>query len=137
MIWTLTGIGLIILAVIFNNIYDHTYDECWLFISASALIVGFITTFVCVAFIIVNILTLDLHYTDTLSEKQMLEYRIEHCEDTVGNELLYTDILNFNQELRHSKKFANSPWTNWMSNQKVAEIEYIDILEDNRGGDTE
>lgn len=137
MLLTLTGIGLIILAVIFNHIYNRTYDEGWIFVGIFVLLVGSITTLMCVLLIMGNIATLDSHYTDKLSEKQMLEYRIEHCEDTIGNELLYTDILNFNQELRHTKKFANSLWTNWMSNQKVAEIEYIDILEDNRGGDTE
>jgi hypothetical protein len=58
----------------------------------------------------------------------MLEYRIEHIEENItGNEMLYNDIVEFNNELRSTKKWANNPWTNWFYNQDIATIDYIEI----------
>ena len=61
-------------------------------------------------------------------EKEILEYRIDNMKDNiVGNEMLYNDIVEFNNELRNVKKWADSPWTNWFYNQDIATIDYIEI----------
>jgi hypothetical protein len=58
----------------------------------------------------------------------MLEYRIEHMEENItGNEMLYNDIVEFNNTLRNEKKWALNPWTNWFNNQDIASIDYIEL----------
>lgn len=70
----------------------------------------------------------DIYYQNKLYEKDVLEYRIDNISENItGNELLYNDIVRFNNELRSIKKWANSPWTNWFNNAKVASIDYIHI----------
>jgi hypothetical protein len=48
-------------------------------------------------------------------------------ENITGNEMLYNDIVAFNNELRNVKKWANNPWTNWFNNQDIASIDYIEL----------
>ena len=48
-------------------------------------------------------------------------------ENITGNEMLYNDIVEFNNELRSVKKWVSNPWTNWFNNQKVASIDYVEI----------
>lgn len=71
--------------------------------------------------------TKQIDYEKMLYKKEVLEYRVEHQEDNiVGNELLYQDIVEFNNQLRNEKRFANNIWTNWFANDLVATIEYVD-----------
>lgn len=66
-------------------------------------------------------------YQEALYEKEVIEYRIEHQDDNiVGNELLYDDIVEFNNMLRKTKLYSNNIWLNWFANDKIAKIEYID-----------
>lgn len=70
----------------------------------------------------------DLDYENTIYERDVLEYRLEHSdENMVGNELLYNDIVEFNNRLRHTKEWADKPWISWFFNQKIADIEYIEL----------
>lgn len=70
----------------------------------------------------------DVDYQNMLYRKEILEYRIEHMEDNVtGNEMLYNDIVEFNNELRGIKKWASNPWTNWFNNGRIATIDYIEL----------
>ena len=67
------------------------------------------------------------NYEKFLIEKEMLEYRLENDNLGIGNELLYHDIVEFNQELKDVKYYANNPWTNWFVNGYIAEIDYIEL----------
>lgn len=73
-------------------------------------------------------------YQKMLYEKEVLEYRIENEDSNiVGNELLYNDIVEFNNELRNEKYYANNLWVNWFHNAKIADIDYIEIPGTNNG----
>lgn len=70
----------------------------------------------------------DIDYEKTIYERDVLEYRLEQLDENMtGNELLYNDIVEFNNELRYTKKWADSPWTSWFFNQKIADVEYIEL----------
>lgn len=72
----------------------------------------------------------DIKYESALYEKEVIEYRIDNMSDNmVGNEMLYNDVVEFNNELRRIKKWANNPWVNLFYNQKIASIDYIEIGE--------
>ena len=84
--------------------------------------------FLTIIFILINVCNYDVEYQNALHQKEMLEYRIEHMEDNItGNEMLYNDIVEFNNELRNTKKWANNPWTNWFNNQDIAAMDYVEL----------
>ena len=67
-------------------------------------------------------------YQNALYEKQVLEYRLDHIEDSiVGSEMLYSEITDFNNRLRGCKYYSDSPWTGLFYNDKIAALDYIDI----------
>lgn len=69
-----------------------------------------------------------IRYANTLYEREVLEIRLENYENNiVGNELLYSDIVKFNNNLRNIKRKANNKWLNTFVNEDIATIDYIDI----------
>jgi hypothetical protein len=102
--------------------YDDLMFACVLDIIFSAVIlVGCLTAILTVQ------LQSSVNAENALAEKTMLEYRLSKDKDIAGNELLYSDIVEFNNELRSTKKWANNPWTNWFNNKKIADIDYIEV----------
>ena len=70
----------------------------------------------------------DLDYQNALHKREVIEYRLDHMEENItGNEMLYNDIVEFNNMLRSQKKWANNPWTNWFNNENIAELDYIEL----------
>lgn len=128
MIITLITIGIIIAAVIFWIVENKVYED-WAFIVAMSLtMIGALALIFVSVGIISNKVNEDIDYQNALHEKEVIEYRIDNMEDNiVGNEMLYNDIVEFNNELRSVKKWANNPWTNWFNNQKIATIDYIEF----------
>jgi c-di-AMP phosphodiesterase-like protein len=122
MIITLIFVALLIIAIICSNI---KWAEFIAIISFIFSIVGII--FISGFIIAINI-NRDIDYQNKLYEREMLEYRIEKMEENItGNEMLYNDIVAFNNGLRETKRWANSPWTNWFFNKDIATIDYIEI----------
>lgn len=91
-------------------------------------VIGTIGLIFCLCFILGNQINKNLTYEERIYEKYILEYRLEHKnEDIVGNEMLYNDIVKFNNSLRFSKKYKDSLWLNWFINEQVANIDYIEV----------
>lgn len=132
MIITLISFAVIVVGIIFVVISKKTHDwntEEWTnFVGWLLVVLGIVFSLLTVGFIIGNATTCELNYQNVMHEKEMLEYRIEHMEENItGNEMLYNDIVEFNNELRNVKKWANNPWTNWFNNQDIASIDYIEL----------
>lgn len=124
-----TVIFLVCLIVAIATDGKYRYDDLN-FVSTGGSVCFGVALIISVACIIGNYITMEIKYDNTLYEKQVLEYRLEtKNENSIGNELLYNDIVEFNNELRRVKKYANSPWTSWFNNPKIAAIDYIEILE--------
>lgn len=93
-------------------------------------LIGVVALMVCSALAIITAATKDKVYQDMLYQREVLEYRLSHEEEnTIGNELLYSDIVEFNNELRSDKTYSDNIWINWFFNDKVATIDYIEIQE--------
>lgn len=74
----------------------------------------------------------DIRFEEAFYLRENLEYRLEHKEeDVVGNEHLYNDIIEFNNDLRSVKYYCNNPWVNWFYNDKIATLDYIELKEVN------
>ena len=135
MIITLIVFAIVVIGIIFVIIGKKTSDwirENWIsFVGWVLTITGIVVSLFIAASIISKTNTCELNYQNVMYEKEMLEYRIEHIEENItGNEMLYNDIVEFNNELRNTKKWANSPWTNWFNNQDIASIDYIELNND-------
>lgn len=125
----ITIISIIVFAVgIGFLVWCAKCDFDWLaYFGVPISLVGMVGIFVCVILICIVQPTKRIDYEKMLYKKEVLEYRVEHQEDDiVGNELLYQDIVEFNNQLRNEKRFANNIWTNWFANDLVATIEYVD-----------
>jgi hypothetical protein len=134
MIITLIGLALLVIGIISAIIRAKVHFKSWKtydrieWIQFPALFIGSIITTVSIVIILINASFYDVEYQNMIHKRDMLEYRIEHMEENItGNEMLYNDIVEFNNVLRAEKKWANNPWTNWFGNQDVATIDYIEL----------
>lgn len=92
--------------------------------------IGGIMTLVCIVLLLGKQINKEIDYQNALYEKEVLEYRIENMDnDITGNEMLYNDIVEFNNELRSAKKWANNPFVNWFWNEDIATIDYVEYCE--------
>lgn len=126
----LSGIVLIvgIVVLIIGNHYWGT--DVLNIIGFSSAFIGGLVLIVCSVLAIITAATKDKVYQDMLYQRKVLEYRLSHEEEnTIGNELLYSDIVEFNNELRSDKTYSDNIWINWFFNDKVATIDYIEIQE--------
>ena len=90
--------------------------------------VGLIGLCACLITIAITQIPAETEYQQTIYQKEILEYRLEKKNENItGNELLYNDIVEFNNNLRSIKKWSTNPWTNWFNNAKIATIDYIEI----------
>lgn len=72
----------------------------------------------------------DIDYQNALHDREVLVYRLEHQEENlVGNELLYAEIVDFNNRLRFEKKWANNLWVGVFNNELIADLDYIEYKE--------
>lgn len=128
MIATLIVVSAIIVGIVCLVIANRNMEDTWFIIGLILTVVGLILGILCaIAIIDVNV-NKDIYYQNTLYEKDMLEYRIDNMEDNiVGNEMLYNDIVEFNNELRSVKKWAYNPFTNWFYVKEIAEIDYVEL----------
>ena len=126
----LIGVAMVITSNIIDNKTKYIAPE-WLHPIGCSLIVLFsVASVFAAAILFVNLTAKDTDYEAALYEKQVLEARLEQLENSpysIGNEYLYHDIVEFNNELRSVKKWANNPWTSWFNNEKIASIDYVDI----------
>lgn len=130
MLIVIFSIMLLIIGIILPFVYkriNHFYTELD-FISFAFRSAGMIVLIISLTMCGVTYVNADIDYQNKLEEKELLEYRINQQNDIVGNELLYSQIVEFNNDLRYTKKWAKNPWTNWFFNQKIADnIDYINF----------
>lgn len=71
----------------------------------------------------------EMEYNSVVMERDLLVYRLENDDDLVLTERteLYEDVKYFNDKLLNNKTWYDNPWWNWFYNQKIHEIEYINI----------
>lgn len=133
MILVLTFIGMLAIGVIvlvingkFNfswKIHDILFN-----VGVVCTVVGLFLSLILGGVVLGNAAYYDLDYQNTLHKREMIEYRLDHISENItGNEMLYNDIVEFNNKLRSQKKWANNPWTSWFNNKKIAALDYIEL----------
>lgn len=125
MIITILGILLLVIGITLLAIGND--NDALLGCGVGGIFIGGFTTVMCIIFILCTQIGKEVDYQNALYEKEVLEYRIENMESNItGNEMLYNDIVEFNNELRSTKKWANNPWLNWFFNEDIATIDYVE-----------
>lgn len=133
MLFTITSlvvlaVGIILIVLSKNRKLRYWTRENLEFTGLLFIVLGVLASLVCVGCITGNASTRDIAYQNALHERDVLEYRIEHMEENItGNEMLYNDIVEFNNNLRATKRWANSLWLNWFYNQDIAAMDFIEI----------
>ena len=130
MIITILFIVMFIVGLILVCLEDrYMFDSILFFFGGlSLLIVGASASIVCVIAVLDVQVNKDVNYQSALYQKEVLEYRIDHMdENIVGNELLYNDIVEYNNDLRFIKEWSDNYWVNWFFNEDIATIDYIEI----------
>lgn len=133
MILILIFIGLLVIGVI-TLVVNGKFNFSWkihdiLFnIGITCTAAGLFLSFILGGIALGNAAFYDLDYQNALHEREVIEYRLDHMSENItGNEMLYNDIVEFNNKLRSQKKWANNPWTSWFNNKKIAALDYIEL----------
>lgn len=112
---------------LFFAIDKFCFNEILDLIAILATAIGSAALLVCSLLAIKTVCTKNINFEKAAYEKEMLEYRLENQEENlVDGELLYNDILEFNNKLKSHKKYSKNLFTNWYYNDKIAEMDYID-----------
>lgn len=148
MILTILFASILILGIIGQIVrvivdkYTCTCTPEWFdFTCFSLIIAGILLNIFTLGFMFFNLGNRSIDYEQAVYEKEVLEYRLDQIKQgnsVTGNELVYNDVVEFNNELRSIKKWANNPWTSWFNNDLIADnIDYIEIpnMTTNSGGE--
>lgn len=104
--------------------------EVWALVGIMTATIGLILTLVLGAYAVVVAVKVGIgtEYQNAVFERETIVYRLDkESENIVGNELLYNDIVEFNNKLRSAKNGAGNFWINWYYNKDIATIEYIEL----------
>ena len=97
----------------------------------------FVAAFMLV-FIILNNATGNIQYEKTMAEREVIEYQLENQtfvnDNFVGTNELFTQIGEFNGEVKAKQMYHNNPWTSWFYSGAWDKIELIDISQYNIQG---
>lgn len=129
-------IGLLLLSIIIAIICHVIANKTWndtaeglrnIFVGIS-LVIGAFTLITTSSAISVKV-DEEIEFEKTLYTKEALEQRLEQSENlSNGNEMLYSEITEFNNDLREIKYWSQNPWIGYKYNQRIAqEIDYIVI----------
>ena len=104
--------------------------EAWRAVGTVVLFAGIVTTLVFGAFAVgvAAKVGIGTDYQNMLFERETIVYRIDKEEEIiVGNELLYNNIVEFNNKVRSEKNGVDNWWVSWFFNKDIAKIEYIEL----------
>lgn len=119
-------IGIII--IVLEN--KSVIAEAWGVVGIVVLTAGIILTLVLGAYAVgvAAKVGIGTEYQNMLFERETIVYRIDkEKENIVGNELLYNDIIEFNNKVRKEKNGVDNWWISWFYNKDIAKIEYIEL----------
>lgn len=89
-------------------------------------IAGVIGLGICLIMIIVMHVNVDAHLQTLQNTRDMLVYRLEHINELpAGNEMLYSEITEFNNQLYRNIINSQNPWISWFYNSALNNIPLI------------
>lgn len=90
------------------------------------LIIGVIGLCICLIMIITTHVNVEAQLQTLQNTRDMLVYRLEHINELpAGNEMLYSEITEFNNQLYRNIINSQNPWINWFYNSALNNIPLI------------
>lgn len=88
-------------------------------------IIGFMATMLSVIFVCVIQCPSTIDYEKMAHEREVLVYQLEN-DDT--DDVLYSEIVEWNNTVRTAKRYCDNPFLNTFVNHKIADnLEYIEL----------
>lgn len=122
---------LIVVLLIFSIIgsiilYNRSFYDWWLIPLIFAIIFTIIFIY-SIGVFICNGTDSQVAKANVEAERAIIVYQIEQRQDSSisVNELLYSQIRDFNSNVRTNKYYLNNPWTSWYTPSFWNEIELI------------
>ena len=136
MIITLIAISLIIIAIAGFLILNKTYfsdivDEIVCCITALSGILGSITIFICLTFILCSHIDVDYDIHNAQLERDSIIKQLEYIDaeyENVSKVEIIQKIYEWNQKVYGEKRGSENLWINWFYSKKYADsLEYIEF----------
>lgn len=104
----------------------HWFNDALDLIGALFLIAGAVGLCICLSMIIVAHVNVDAQLQALQNTRDILVYRLEYINELpAGNEMLYSEITEFNNQLYENMINTRNPWINWFYNSAFNDIPLI------------
>lgn len=137
MIITLIAISLIIIAIVGflildkTNISDIVFDDIVGFITTLSGILGGITIFICLTFILCSHIDVDYDIHNAQLERDSIIKQLEYIDaeyENVSKVEIIQKVYEWNQKVYREKRGSENLWINWFYSKKYADsLEYIEF----------
>lgn len=115
-------IGILLLCLNGNSWHNDAID----LIGFVLMLIGVLGVGVCLVAIIVAHVNVEAHLKSLQNTRDILVYRLEHINELpIGNEMLYSEITEFNNKLYENIINSKNPWINWFYNPVFNNIPLI------------
>lgn len=116
-------VGILLLCL---NDSCHWYNDMIDLIGFLLVVVGTVGLGICFIMIIVAHIGVDAQLQALQNTHDMLVYRLEHINELpAGNEMLYSEITEFNNRLYENIINSQNPWISWFYNSTFNNIPLI------------
>lgn len=135
MIWTLLGIGLLIVGGILLYVGCKIYNEACFYTGLIGFMSGVIIAFICIVCLICGHCAVDKSIYDAELEYNALIKQVEAVNseyEDVSKATVINRVYKWNKGVYSEKYWAENPWTNWFYDKDyVNSLKYIDMEDDN------
>lgn len=105
---------------------EYWYNDAIEVISFILIVAGGIGLILCILIIIITHINVEAQLQALQNTRDMLIYRLEHINELpAGNEMLYSEITEFNNQLYENIINSRNPWINWFYNSEFNNIPLI------------
>lgn len=112
--------------LLYLNDHNHWFNDGIEIIGFLLIVIGSIGVGICLVVIIVAHINVEALLQSLQNTRDILVYRLEHINELpAGNEMLYSEITEFNNRLYENIINSQNPWINWFYNPAFNEIPLI------------
>lgn len=135
MIWTLIGVGLLVIGILVMHINRHYFlgwkDYLTTTIGVIGIWCGTAIIIVCLIGIICSHVTVNKDIHDAEMKRESIIRQLDAVNsdyEDVSRAKVIQKVYDWNQEVYDNKYWTDSKWTNWLYSKKYADsLEYIDL----------
>jgi hypothetical protein len=97
------------------------------FLSVSGVVIGLLSTLICVLFLIGNNINPELKYRKDEITYEILQEQVDNGD--YNSTTLTSDIIEYNQKVTEYKDKYDSPWVGWFYYKDCEKLPFVEIRE--------